>query len=450
MANKPATVIPGLQQPPPLDFDKTSEWPAWINHFDDYRFATALNERSGEAQVRTLLYTMGRQAREVFATFELTDDEAKSYDVVKQKFDSHFVKERNIVYESACFHRRQQRPEESVDQFATALHVLADRCDFGDMKKRLIRDRFVVGLRDVQLSEALQMDPQLTLATALAKARLKETVRQQQQSLRPEGVHIGSPPELQDQGAIVDAVGHQKHPQHKERRCPYCVGDAHPRSTCPAKASKCHYCGNEGHFAKACLKKVGSAQRKVRVWAVEHGTGETFVGAIDAAGKARYVQVLINSVPILAKVDSGAEVSVLPSTFPGLPTHLDNSDEVLQGAGGNKLNVLGKFVAEIAWKQRTVRQTCYVISPLRDVLLGLQALEALGIVKFADSLTADKQRYETLFPRMSRSRHYPRRIHNQATTGRNSTCHNRSAASADSAHGKAKARNRETRAHGNN
>ncbi|XP_075550351.1 uncharacterized protein LOC142583756 [Dermacentor variabilis] len=216
MANKPATVIPGLQQPPPLDFDKTSEWLAWIDHFDDYRFATALNERSGEAQVRTLLYTMGRQAREVFATFELTDDEAKSYDVVKQRFDSHFVKERNIVYESACFHRRQQRPEESVDQFATALHMLADRCDFGDMKKRLIRDRWI--------------------------RSLKETVRQQQQSLRPEGAHIGSPPELQDQGAIVDAVGHQKRPQHKEGRCPYCVGDAHPRSTCPAKASKCHYC----------------------------------------------------------------------------------------------------------------------------------------------------------------------------------------------------------------
>ncbi|XP_075556582.1 uncharacterized protein LOC142588639 [Dermacentor variabilis] len=242
MANKPATVIPGLQQPPPLDFDKTSEWPAWIDHFDDYRFATALNERSGEAQVRTLLYTMGRQAREVFATFELTDDEAKSYDVVKQRFDSHFVKERTIVYESACFHRRQQRPEESVDQFATALHVLADRCDIGDMKK----------------THPGQMDPQLTLATALAKARLEETVRQQQQSLRPEGAHIGSPPELQDQGAIVDAVGHQKRPQHKEGRCPYCIGDAHTRSTCPAKASKCHYCGNKGHFAKACLQRKES------------------------------------------------------------------------------------------------------------------------------------------------------------------------------------------------
>uniref|UniRef100_L7M047 Putative zinc finger protein 84 n=1 Tax=Rhipicephalus pulchellus TaxID=72859 RepID=L7M047_RHIPC len=194
---------------------------------------------------------MGRQAREVFATFGLTGEEAKSYAVVKQKFDSHFVKERNIIYESACFHRRQQRPEESVDQFATALHVLADRCDFGDMKKRLIRDRFVVGLRDAQLSEALLMDSQLTLATALAKARLKETVRQQQQSLRPGRAHIGSLPELQDQGAIVDALGHKKRLQHNGGRCPYCTGDAHPRSTCPARASR------------ACRKKAKPVERKV-------------------------------------------------------------------------------------------------------------------------------------------------------------------------------------------
>ncbi|XP_077552089.1 uncharacterized protein LOC144166441 [Haemaphysalis longicornis] len=136
------------------------------------------------------------------------------------------------------------------------------------MKKRLIRDKFVVGLYDAQLSEALQMDPQLTLASALAKARLKETVRQQQQCLRPEGVHSGSPPELQEQGTSVDAVMHQKRPQQNQGRCFYCDGNAHPRSACPAKSSKCHNCGNKGHFAKACLKKRVSSQRKVRVCAV--------------------------------------------------------------------------------------------------------------------------------------------------------------------------------------
>lgn len=68
---------PGFQQPSPLDFDTTSEWPAWILHFDDYRYASGLNERSEEAQVRTLLYTMGRQARDIFATFNLSAEDSK-------------------------------------------------------------------------------------------------------------------------------------------------------------------------------------------------------------------------------------------------------------------------------------------------------------------------------------------------------------------------------------
>lgn len=61
----------GLQQPPPLDFDCTLGWPVWIENFDDHRFATELDESSGEAQVRMLLYTVGLQAREVFSTFGL-------------------------------------------------------------------------------------------------------------------------------------------------------------------------------------------------------------------------------------------------------------------------------------------------------------------------------------------------------------------------------------------
>lgn len=77
---------------------------------------------------------------------------------------------------------------------------------------------------------------------------------------------------------------------------------------------------------------------------------------------------------ILAKVDSGAEVSVLPSTFPGLPTRLVKADEVLKGAGGSKLNVLGKFVAAIDWKGKTSYQTFHVVNPLRDVVLGLPEL----------------------------------------------------------------------------
>lgn len=99
MANNLSKLNPALQQLPLLGFDNTSEWPAWINHFDYYRFATALNERSGEAQVRTLLYTMGRHAREVFSTFGLTEAEEeimmpskRSLKVILSKSRTSFMK----------------------------------------------------------------------------------------------------------------------------------------------------------------------------------------------------------------------------------------------------------------------------------------------------------------------------------------------------------------------
>ena len=50
-----------------------------------------------------------------------------------------------------------------VESFITDLHCLAEHCEFRTLKDQLIRDRIVVGLRNKQLSEKLQLDPDLTL-----------------------------------------------------------------------------------------------------------------------------------------------------------------------------------------------------------------------------------------------------------------------------------------------
>lgn len=230
---KPVHGMFAVPAPPTFDFDRTSEWPSWIQLFDDYRFASGLNERSEEAQVRTLLYTMGKQAREIFSTFALSEQQQKQYEVVRKKFDDHFVAARNLVYESACFHRRIQQPGESVDQFITALHTLADRCDYKE-KERMIRDRFVVGLSDAKLSESLQMDANLTLASALAKARLKETVQRQQQQLRETSDEPSAAP-----ASNLDAINKQRQPRKNSsgqrsssltKNCTPCIQDRHTRA----------------------------------------------------------------------------------------------------------------------------------------------------------------------------------------------------------------------------
>ncbi len=51
----------------------------------------------------------------------------------------------------------KSEPGESVESFITAVHTLAEHCDFGALREELIRDRIVVGIGDAKLSESLQL-----------------------------------------------------------------------------------------------------------------------------------------------------------------------------------------------------------------------------------------------------------------------------------------------------
>ena len=65
---------------------------------------------------------------------------------------------KNLIIEGAKFSKHSQLPDEPVEQFITSLYNLAADCNFGELKDELIHDRVVVGIRDVSLSERLQMD----------------------------------------------------------------------------------------------------------------------------------------------------------------------------------------------------------------------------------------------------------------------------------------------------
>jgi len=70
----------------------------------------------------------GSKSDDIVATFGLTNDDSKKFDVVKDMFDGYFVKRRNIIYERAKFNRRKQETGEPVDSFITDLYGLAEHC----------------------------------------------------------------------------------------------------------------------------------------------------------------------------------------------------------------------------------------------------------------------------------------------------------------------------------
>ena len=59
-----------------------------------------------------LLYSMGSKRDDILATFGLTNDDSKKFDVVKDKFDGYFVKRRNIMHERAKCNRGKQETGE--------------------------------------------------------------------------------------------------------------------------------------------------------------------------------------------------------------------------------------------------------------------------------------------------------------------------------------------------
>ena len=110
---------------------------------------------------------MRNDADDILRSFRLSDDDSKKYDVVKGKFDSHFVKRRNVIYERAKFNQRIQEEGKLVDSFITALYGLAEHCGYNALHDEMIRYHIVVGIRDSRVAEKLQLDSEPTLSKAV-------------------------------------------------------------------------------------------------------------------------------------------------------------------------------------------------------------------------------------------------------------------------------------------
>ena len=171
--------------PEQFNFSRPEEWTKWVRWFERFQKASGLKEKDEEVQVNTLIYTMGDDADDILHSFRLSAADSKKYDSVKAKFDAHFVKRRNVIYELAKFNLRRQGDGESVDSFITALYGLPEYCGYGNLHDVMICDKIVVGPRICDsLLAKLQLDSELTLTKAVTLVRQAEAVKQQQPLLR--------------------------------------------------------------------------------------------------------------------------------------------------------------------------------------------------------------------------------------------------------------------------
>lgn len=113
---------------------------------------------------------------------------------------------------------------------------------------------------------------------------------------------------------------------------------------------------------------------------------DVFLGAtrVDsvATDSSWSVKLQLNSRVLESKVDTGADVMVIPETAYERKRdgNLAQSNLPLSGPTGETLEVCGKFSGNLAWKERESQQDIYVVRNLRRALLGKPAIEALNVV----------------------------------------------------------------------
>ena len=305
---------------------------------------------------------------DVFNTFDVELDKATFPEVVKL-FEEYCYPLKNETFERYKFWSRNQLENESIDNYITSLKNLANMCAFESQKDKMLRDKLVFGVNDSAVKERLLREASLDLKKAIeicraaesSKSKLKQmttAIKAEQQVYKISKTRFGS----------------------SVTQCGYC-GSNHQRGRCPAFGATCSACGKRNHFKKVCrANNMAPADNKITVPASAAAPNiqivrasensyntqadeqcDFFMGCIsnteDAGNWNR--TIWLNGTPVLVKLDTGAEVNVLPlavykklATVPPIIT----CKTLLTAFGGNKYRPLGKSAIKIQTSEATVGQ----------------------------------------------------------------------------------------------
>ncbi|KAH7965799.1 hypothetical protein HPB49_011195 [Dermacentor silvarum] len=365
-ASSAAAFLHGMAQLPPLpafDFDKPGSWATSLLQYEDYSFATG--PYAAPTEVHALLHGPASQGCPASTTL----GEAVLKDVAAVNKDSPTP---SSTHRMSCASQRA----------FTAVRSNR-RCNYSpDVEERLTRDRFLVGSLDRKLSGQLSRNPRPMLHEALTHIRQHEDADNERKGCDS----------AVSSSLAVDAARLRKGkpaPADKATKQlgPFRGRASHPPADCPARRAPCNFCRKSGHFENVCLENKhvnGKHTQKPSASSIELHT--------VAGQRPKYV-----GCPLSFKVDSGAEVSMIPRIFPGVPSKLQDPKSELTSPGNNILPVIGTYVTTLSWHGKSTKQLLYVLATKTVPLLGFPAIQALGISTFVDQVSGTTQPLGVLF-----------------------------------------------------
>ena len=129
-------------------------------------------------------------------------------DNVLDKFKERCVPAQNETHERFVFFKEEQLPSESLDSYITASVKLSENCGFGTLRGSLVRDRLILGVKDVRIREKLLGKHDLDLDKAIEMIKASQVTHSRASEIAGEA-------SVQED---VNAVKRKPKPQRKSEK----------------------------------------------------------------------------------------------------------------------------------------------------------------------------------------------------------------------------------------
>ena len=179
-------------------------------------------------------------------------EECVDYDEAISRLESKFMKRSTAIMMRHKLLSRKQSPTESIEEYFSALKLLAKKCQTRAMSSEehrdlLTMDAFVSGITSVVIRQRLLESSDESLSELFKIASTMELAIADSKSFE-NSTDIPTMAAMSRTEKSSDSSG-------SFTKCFWCGGRRHPRSNCPARNSVCHNCRIKGHWSSACRRK---------------------------------------------------------------------------------------------------------------------------------------------------------------------------------------------------
>ena len=268
----------------PMQIDKGVE--DWIERLDQAIECACTQDKvtgdnKGKYSVSLLLANIGPAGYKVLKSYCAPDKpKDKTYDALTELLSTNLAPKLNSVSEAYLFNHLKQEPGEGLSIYMSRVKEKAHLCDFGAFYDRMVRDRFLYGLRDTHVRSYLLSKTGLNTAALL----LKEAVTKEN-AMSANSAMSGSSTNFVGKNFNRSGSGGQKFPKKDQNRnslvCSKCTLKGHKAADCKVKCRKCH---KLGHIKANCYQLKRERQHNVDV--EKEDTGHNFMLKVEVMSQS--------------------------------------------------------------------------------------------------------------------------------------------------------------------